>query len=193
MNTRIVNYLGLVIAFAGLLSLQSCKNPCKDVVCENGGICNEDNDGVCDCEDTFYGTLCETECVNGTYGDGTCACDDYYEGDACKIEERIKFYGAYDVDEECDINYTYASTIKSTTGNVYKIEISYLYRGDWENPIIAEVNGHNITIPSQQPEDGFTMSGSGIMTDDGSELVINYTLDDSSIGTVSCEAIFTRQ
>ena len=191
MNMRTLNFLGLVMAFAGLLFINSCKDPCKDVICENGGVCDEE--GVCDCPENFYGDLCETECVNGTFGNGACACDDYYEGDACKIEERVKFYGAYGVDEECDQNYTYGSTIKMTSGNVYKIEISYLYRGDWENPIIAEVDGNKITIPSQNPEDGFTMTGSGTLSADGTELVIDYTLDDSSIGTVSCTATFTRQ
>jgi hypothetical protein len=180
----------LALTFFGL---ESCSDPCKDVVCQNAGTCNEE-DGSCNCPENFYGPLCQTECINGTYENGNCVCDDYYEGDACDTEERIKFYGAYDVDEDCGSNgsFTYASTIKANSGNIYKVEISKLYQ-EFSNPIIAEVDGYDITIASQQPEDGFTISGSGSMSADGTEITITYTLNDVSIGSANCTVVFTRQ
>ena len=192
MTTKTIKLLGLSIAVVGALFVQSCSDPCKDVVCENAGVCDEET-GLCDCPENFYGATCETECVNGTYADGNCACDDYYEGDACKIEQREKFYGAFDVMEECaPQTFEYASTIKAASGTINRIEISYLYN-DYPDGVIATVDGRSLTIPSQNPEEGFTMSGSGTISEDGNTIDITYTLDDVSIGTATCTATFTRQ
>lgn len=49
----------LVLSIFTLLLGHGCKEkPCKDVVCENNGTCN---DGVCECEFGYSGTLCENE------------------------------------------------------------------------------------------------------------------------------------
>ena len=192
MSMKTIKLLSLSIAVMGALFVQSCKDPCKDVICENGGTCDEET-GICDCPENFYGNTCETECVNGTYSDGNCACDDYYEGDACKIEQREKFFGAFDVVEECTSgDDDYASTIKAASGTINRIEISYLYK-DYPDGVIATVDGQTLTIPSQNPEEGFTMTGSGSISDDNNTITITYTLDDVSIGTVTCTTTFTRQ
>ena len=39
-----------------LLTTQSCKDECADVVCQNGGICV---DGTCDCSEWYTGNNCE--------------------------------------------------------------------------------------------------------------------------------------
>jgi hypothetical protein len=192
MKSTLLNLSFAFVAAMGMLFVNSCADPCKDVVCDNGGTCNEE--GACDCPDEYFGATCETHCVNGTYGSGSCGCDDYWEGDACDIEERIKFYGAFDVVEECaPSTYEYASTIKiGTGGGINRIEISYLYN-DYPDGVYADVDGRDITIPSQNPEVGFTISGSGTISEDNTTIDITYTLDDSSIGTVTCTATFTRQ
>lgn len=55
-----------------LLLASSCKDPCKDVNC---------NDGVC--------------------LEGTCLCDDGFEGENCDKEERDKFVGTWIGDIDC--------------------------------------------------------------------------------------------
>lgn len=72
------------------LTLNSC-NDCKDVVCNNGGICE---DGTCDCPNGFSGASCEIEdlcitqdvtCLNdGVCADGECDCELYYRGESCQ-------------------------------------------------------------------------------------------------------------
>lgn len=51
------NYYYLSFLFiSSLLLVSSCDDPCKDITCENGGICME---GDCECPDGYSGELCE--------------------------------------------------------------------------------------------------------------------------------------
>ena len=79
-----------VAVFCTILSIQSCSDDCDDIICENGGTCD---DGICDCPDGFSGTNCEIQdlcfgiiCNNGgTCIDGSCDCLDGYTGANCEI------------------------------------------------------------------------------------------------------------
>ncbi len=72
------------------LTLSSC-NDCKDVVCNNGGICE---DGACECPNGFSGASCDVEdlcitqnviCLNdGVCVDGECDCEPFYRGENCQ-------------------------------------------------------------------------------------------------------------
>jgi len=78
-----------------VVSTQSCKDECEDIVCQNGGTCN---DGTCDCPDGFSGDNCETEdlcitnpivCQNGGTSNSDCTecnCPDGYYGTSCENE-----------------------------------------------------------------------------------------------------------
>ena len=103
------NLLFVALIGASALTFTSCTDECKDVVCDNGGTCDEET-GACDCPANFYGESCETECINGTYSGGACSCDDGYEGDACGVEQREKFLGSYRSTTDC-LSATYASTV----------------------------------------------------------------------------------
>ena len=46
----------LITALCTVLSTQSCKNECDDVICQNGGTCV---DGTCDCPGGYLGSTCE--------------------------------------------------------------------------------------------------------------------------------------
>ncbi len=82
--------LWLTVVSTLLLIMQSCTDACKDVVCENSGICME---GTCECPKGFTGTKCTIEdkcitqnpnCLNGgTCVDGTCKCPDDFTGADC--------------------------------------------------------------------------------------------------------------
>ncbi|MEX0814027.1 MAG: C1 family peptidase [Chitinophagales bacterium] len=53
-----------LIAFCFAIALSACKkeiNDCEDVVCQNGGQCN---DGSCDCPTGFSGVFCENKTNN---------------------------------------------------------------------------------------------------------------------------------
>ena len=58
---------------AGLFLVFSCTDPCEDVVCENGGTCDE----------------------------GTCLCAEGYEGDNCETESRAKYLGDFLGERTC--------------------------------------------------------------------------------------------
>lgn len=73
---KLFNLLFVLTLFSA--SFSGCKDPCKDAVCLNGGICD---DGDCECPLGYTGDHCETEvdactqvtCPQGEIcEDGTC-------------------------------------------------------------------------------------------------------------------------
>jgi hypothetical protein len=77
MKTKLFQILGVVAI--GLFSFSSCEtDACKDVTCENGGICV---DGDCDCPAGFGGLNCGTAwaaAFTGTFN-GVDNCEFVYE------------------------------------------------------------------------------------------------------------------
>jgi len=145
----------LLVAAVGALafSVTSCTDPCKDVVCENGGTCDEE--GLCVCPDDYYGETCAVYCVNGTYDatDGTCTCDDGYEGDACDVEERTKFLGDWSYTTTCAPGVSDPSTISTVADNVLRVTMTNL-TGFNDNTAYAIVDGETIMVPAQSVVDG---------------------------------------
>jgi len=95
-NMNKIVYLFFLVATIGFFSINGCTDPCGDVVCNNGGICDE---GICDCPEGFSGTNCEidlcAECVNGSCTTGDCVCEAGYEGENCDVLSRDKFIGIW--------------------------------------------------------------------------------------------------
>ena len=56
-------YIAIVATTLSVALISCTPDPCKDVVCQNGGTCLE---GTCDCADGFVGTFCEGALV-GNY------------------------------------------------------------------------------------------------------------------------------
>ena len=134
------------IAFSVLLTLgafsamtyTSCnKDECKDVVCQNGGTCNE---GICACATGYEGTNCETE-IRG---------------------KVIKTWTAKDMNISDNSTVpTYNSAITKGT-NITDILISDFSDEFFANDVKATVSGNTITIPSQDPDnDGYKVAGTG--------------------------------
>lgn len=64
---KTIKFLCLTLSIFLLVLLQSCQDPCKDVLCNNGA------------------------CI-----EGICECDAGYEGESCAIEWRAKILGDYE-------------------------------------------------------------------------------------------------
>lgn len=74
-----------------MLTFNACeKDPCSDVPCLNGGICNN---GSCDCPTGYSGTNCQDfdpcvgiNCLNGGIcNNGQCDCPSGYTGTDCSV------------------------------------------------------------------------------------------------------------
>ena len=186
------NLLFVALIGASALTFTSCTDECKDVVCENGGICE---DGNCDCPNGFSGVSCEVEdlcvtqnvtCLNdGVCVDGECSCDDGYEGNACGTEEREKFIADWTYTTGCAPGSSFPSSITSAADNVVRVTLSNL-TGYNDNSAYAVVDGTTFTVPSQSvvDEDGDTWTVEGASTatlaGDAFSITINYAIGGSS-------------
>lgn len=145
--------LALSVAIGSAAILQSCtQDPCKDVVCQNGGTCVT---GVCNC-------------LNG------------YEGDSCQTESRAKFIGTWAVQDDGTASGTANYNITVTSGAaVTAVNIDGLWQL-FVNSITANVNGNTITIPLQEPDnDDYTIEGTGTITaGTPSTVAMTYTVTD---------------
>lgn len=106
-------------------------DPCKDIVCANGGTCT----------------------------DGTCACPAGYEGTLCETLSRDKFIGVYNGTETCTVGSdTYAITITANSDKI-KFNIQNLYNQSFT--AIASASNNTFSIPNQTVGAGVTAVGSG--------------------------------
>jgi len=104
---------------------------------------------------------------------------------------RSNYPGSYNVSSTCTSgNTTYSSTI--TTSGTSSDGIIIGNFGDASLNVNATVSGHSITIPSQTPIAGVTVSGSGTFNGKAIVLTISYTAT-SGLGTDSCTDTFTKQ
>ena len=119
MKRRILQILGVAaIATVGMTSCDT--DACKDVTCENGGLCV---DGDCVCATGYEGTNCETLVAN-------------------------TFIGSFNVNETCSQSTdTYAVTI-AAGGTDVQVTISNLYDAGLVVTGTVNANG-GITIDSQ--------------------------------------------
>ncbi|WP_276135087.1 calcium-binding EGF-like domain-containing protein [Polluticoccus soli] len=106
MRVAIMAALLTVAAFT-VVTYTACKNACADVVCLNGGACQ---DGKCICPSGFVGVNCEktpcsdVDCRNGgTCKDGKCLCPAGYEGSNCETPMVNKFMGKWNGQERCEV------------------------------------------------------------------------------------------
>ena len=141
-----------VLALSTALFFSSCKDECKDVTCNNGGVCVE---GACDCAVGYEGTDCSTEI-------------------------RAKFIGTYTVSGTVACPVTGSGTIPSTSlvitnssASNTKIAINLLGVN-----LTATVNGSSFTI-DQSTQNNFTYTGSGSIS--GSNLTLTLNEQDPSI------------
>jgi len=152
-----ISFLG-VIAVVTVMFFNACtSDPCKDVTCLNGGVCNS----------------------------GTCTCATGYEGTDCSIISRDKFKGTWTVQDNCSMSGTGSYVVTITSGSAITDVLITNVWGQFTNSTLATVSGNTISIASQQPDnDGFAVSGSGTISTDGNTITMNYTVTDTGTGDI---------
>jgi len=153
-----------IFAFFLIFSLSACKDECDDVNCLNGATCDE----------------------------GDCNCASGFEGDVCQTETRAKFFGSYNVSENCTPggNFTYQLSIVTSATGPLNIIINNFY--GFGASVSATVSGANITIPNQTVTtqgEALTYSGTGQIT--GNILTMSYTASQGAASD-ACSATCTK-
>ncbi len=160
------------LAFFLLLLTSSCKDPCKDINCNNG-ICLE----------------------------GTCLCDDGYEGINCDQLERQKFIGSWTGPLNCGILGENEATIIVSPNPSSDQELLFSLDTDLTNleALSGTVSGDIFFIsPSMQTievpmlgETEATLSGDGTLNEDGTVTTkINIV---TLIGALECTGTLVKQ
>lgn len=148
MKKSILKSLAGALMIAGLFSttLTSCSDPCKDVVCENAGTCNE---GICECAEGYEGSSCETEIraqFIGSYtGAGTVVCDSTGSGSVT------------------DLSIAISNSSSNILGVIVNLE---------GNNLTATVDGSNLTFASQVVN-GYTYTGTGSISGTTISMTLN--------------------
>lgn len=163
---RLTSILVLFTLAMGLYFLNSCQDPCKDVECLNGGVCE----------------------------DGECICAEGYEGENCGTEWREKFLGQWNQFAQCD-EQNFTSSISKSTDNVKTVVISNIL-GTFGGNAKATINDENlIAIPEQQVIDNegdpWTIKGLSTGTLSGNSFTINVQFTYGT-NTLPCQLNFTK-
>jgi hypothetical protein len=128
------------------------KDECKDVTCQNGGVC----DG------------------------GNCICPTGYEGSKCETAARAKFMKTWSAADTqvtpIALVPTYISSIVAGS-SITEVKISKFSDSYFLNDVKATVNGTTITIALQTPDnDTFSVSGVGYIDTVAKKIKWNYEL-----------------
>lgn len=157
------------IAFSALLTMgalsavtyTACnKDKCKDVVCQNSGVCN----------------------------DGNCSCTTGYEGANCETEVRAKVLKTWTASDKKVSDGsslpTYSSIIVKGTG-VSDILISN-FSDLFTNDVKASISGNTITVLSQAPDnDGYTVEGTATYNAADKTISWSYTIKNPTLQSIS--------
>lgn len=156
----------LTIGALGAVTYTACnKDKCKDVVCQNGGVCN----------------------------DGNCSCATGYEGTNCETKSNAKFVGVWAVSETCGgANQTpYQVTITADATDPTKILVANL--GNYNCTVggtitwNSSVNGATLTIADNKC--GTQMNATGTYAN--GKITITYTATYTG-GTDNCTATLSK-
>jgi len=165
---NVKNFLAIASLAAGMFIMNACTDPCKDVTCLNGGVCDE----------------------------GDCICATGYEGTDCATESRTKFIGSYEFIDGCYPGINNTANISTSAEGVTKVNISNILGDDLGGSAKATIDGSKITIASQQvmdkDNDPWTVEGksTGTFANNAFSISMQITYGTSS---QSCLFSFTKK
>ncbi len=165
---RVKNLFAFATLAFGMFMMNACTDPCKDVECLNGGVCDE----------------------------GECICATGYEGTDCGVEMRTKFLGSYTFIDGCYPGTTTNSTIATSSDAINKVTVTNILGTSLGGTVKAEINGVSITVPSQTvmdiDNDPWTIQGmsTGSLANNTFSISIQYTFGTQS---ETCLLTFTKQ
>jgi hypothetical protein len=159
---------GVSVALA--TGISSCvTDKCKDVVCQNDGICIE---GTCDCPTGYEGTFCDTKA-------------------------NAKFVGTWSTNETCggSTGTPYSVTIAASTDpTIISMENLGNYSctsGSYSVP--GTISGSTITVNSTVTACSTLFTGTGTLNAAGNSIALTYAATYGSPSTTdNCSATLTK-
>lgn len=146
--------------------------------------CGEDSDACAD-----------VNCGNGTCFSGDCVCDDGYFNNDTDGTCTILVDGSYTVSEVCGAGDTYSSVVTFANDQISATN----FWNSFSNPVKMDVNGNNITIQRQEPDnDDFFVQGSGTWSVNAQGkvvLTLSYKVTNEGVTpsqTDNCNATFLK-
>ncbi|QTN39789.1 hypothetical protein HZ996_11755 [Cryomorphaceae bacterium] len=161
---KISSALKLLCVSFGLFSIVACEDACKGVDCGPNGACLE----------------------------GACVCNDGYvkNSDNVCVPENSGFDGDYTARDSCSITGLYTGFTVSATTQGSTVTWTNIYEAGEETTCTLSSDGRSCTVDPGQMVDGFPISGTCILEDDGS-CTFEYDLEWTST-TESCVMILTK-
>jgi len=110
-------------------------------------------------------------------------------------ETVLEIEGVWDVVEESEIfkttnTTTYEVTISADPDNMDGVIIDNFY--DVGISIKANVSGSSLIIPNQNAEDGYSVHGSGTISNNRQEINMDYVVNDGSAQDDHATAVYTK-
>jgi hypothetical protein len=144
---KALRMLGLAMALFGAMTVSSCKkDPCKNVTCQNGGVCQ----------------------------DGNCKCNLPWEGSRCEVDARDKFVGSWRGTAQCTGGDGPEEEVFSITKSSVKSEriiIGDIY-GELTSSSTFEIPTQTVNVRGI----AVTISGRGNLIGNQLTLTLNYTV-----------------
>lgn len=162
----IVLATGVSIVLA--MGIASCNtDKCKDVVCQNSGVCLE----------------------------GTCDCPTGYEGEFCETKANAKFAGTWTVNETCNsvIGTAYPVIISANTdpSSVAMKDLGNYSCTSGSYSVPATVSGTSINVSGTVCSTVFT--GTGTLNAAGNSIALTYSATYGTPSTTdNCTATLTK-
>lgn len=154
-----------IVSVASFVFTGCTDDPCADIVCLNGGDCNEDT-GVCDCPAG-------------------------YDGDDCSERAVLKFLGNWNATDVCPSgNYNYLAEIESNSDSTALLIKNFGGFGT-NLGFSTNIDGNTITMPLTDPGNGVLTEGTGTLSTDGNTITWSYTVDDGAASEV-CNGTWTK-